>query len=302
MDIVTKNKVSIIIPCYNQSQYIIDALESVINQTYENFECIIVNDGSTDDTENITKEWIKFDSRFKYVYQNNCGLSNARNKGISLSKGKFILPLDSDDKISSNYIEDCFNMLNSSEDIKLVYGEAYFFDRVTKKWNLDKYDFEDLLYKNMIFCTALYRKSDWEKVGGYDENLKEGLEDWEFWINILSHGGRAVKINSCVFYYRQKETSMVRESVINNHYGYNSRLYIFDKHINLYKKTNFYDMYFENYRLKKQLSNPLSFLSTYDLLCLIIKSSFLTFYEIFMRVVKKTKRTIGFKLFTGFNF
>lgn len=285
-------KISVIIPCFNQAQFIVETLKSVGNQTFEGFECIVINDGSTDNTEKITKEWIKTDGRFKYVFQDNGGLSNARNKGISLSKGKFILPLDSDDKISSNYLEECFKILSSNEDVKVVYGEAYFFGRVNKKWNLDKYNFDDLLYKNMIYCSALFRKSDWEKVGGYDENLKSGLEDWEFWINILKDGGNVVKVKNCFFYYRQKENSMIIDSVINNHYGYNSRVYIFEKHIDLYRKTNFYDMYFENYRLKKQLSNPLSFLSINNLFFLIFKGMFQKISSFKRKVINKIKKSI----------
>ena len=98
-------KVSIIVPCYNQAQYLEDALQSVVFQTYKDWECIIVNDGSVDNTEIIAKNWLLKDNRFKYLHQENGGLSMARNSGIKLAEGDFILPLDADDKISSNYIE-----------------------------------------------------------------------------------------------------------------------------------------------------------------------------------------------------
>lgn len=244
---------------------------SVVNQTYKNFECIIVNDGSVDNTEEIILNWIKTDNRFKYYYQENSGLSKTRNKGIELSAGKYILPLDSDDKISNNYIEECVRVLETQNDVKIAYGASFVFGNKLKKWNLDKYNFEDLLYKNMIYCTGLFRKEDWEKVGGYDENLNEGLEDWEFWIHILKTGGKALKIDSCYFYYRIKEKSMITETITKHHYGYNSRVYIFEKHIELYRKTNFYDMYFENYRLKKTLANPHKYFSIIELILLIPK-------------------------------
>lgn len=265
-------KISVIIPCYNHSPFVVEAMESVLNQTFNDFECIIINDGSTDNTEEVVLNWIKVDERFKYFYQENSGLSSARNKGVSLSSGFYILPLDSDDKISENYLEECSKVLESQYDVKIVYGDAYFFGNTNRKWNLDTYNFEDILYKNMIYCTGLYRKEDWGKVGGYDENLREGLEDWEFWIHILKNGGEVVKINNCYFYYRLKDNSMITELVSKNHYGYNSRVYIFEKHIELYRKTNFYDMYFENYKLKKTIENPLSYLSFDDLFLLILKN------------------------------
>ena len=281
-------KISVIIPCYNHSQFIIEAMESVLNQTFDNFECIIINDGSTDDTEEVVLNWIKIDKKFKYFYQENSGLSHARNKGVSLSSGSYILPLDSDDKISENYLEECSKVLELRYDIKIVYGEAYFFGNSNKKWNLDKYNFEDILYKNMIYCTSLFRKEDWERVGGYDENLRAGLEDWEFWIHILKQGGEVVKINNCCFYYRLKDNSMVTEYVLNNHYGYNSRVYIFEKHIELYRKTNFYDMYFENYKLKMTIKNPLSYLYFDDLFLLIFKRIYLKAHCLIKKIKRKT--------------
>lgn len=283
-----KSKVSVIIPCYNHALFIIETLESVLNQSYENFECIIIDDGSTDDTKETVENWIIGRNKFKYIFQENLGLSNARNKGISLSSGSFILPLDSDDKISENYLEKCIDILESSQENKIAYGEAFFFGNSSNKWNLEEYKFEDLLYKNMIYCSGVYRKEDWKRVGGYDENLKEGLEDWEFWINILKNGGEVVRIKDCFFYYRVKDNSMIVNSVINNSYGYNSRLYIFEKHINVYRKTNFYDMYFENYNLRKKIKNPLLFLSIKNLLVLIMKS----YYQTIVFLIKKIKKRL----------
>lgn len=283
-------KVSVIVPCFNHSQFIIEALESVLNQTFENFECIIIDDGSTDNTKEIVERWIEGRNKFNYFFQENLGLSSARNKGISLSSGTFILPLDSDDRISENYLEKCVAILESNQNIKIAYGEAYFFGNSNNKWNLDEYKFEDILYKNMIFCTGLFRKEDWKRVGGYDENLKEGLEDWEFWINILKNGGEVAKIKDCFFYYRIKDSSMIVDAVIKNSYGYKSRLYIFEKHIEVYRKTNFYDMYFGNYKLKKKIKNPLLFLSISNLFSLIVKALFQKVEILIKKVKRKIKK------------
>jgi len=280
-------KISVIIPCYNHAQFIVEAMESVVNQTFNDFECIIINDGSTDNTEEVVINWISKDNRFKYFYQKNSGLSNARNRGIFLSSGLYILPLDSDDKISENYLEKCFKILELHGDVKIVYGEAYLFGKTNRKWNLDTYNFEDLLYKNMIYCTGLFRKEDWEKVEGYDENLREGLEDWEFWINILKNGGEVVKVNNCYFYYRIKDNSMITESILKHSYGYNSRLYIFEKHIELYRKTNFYDMYFENYNLRKSIKNPILYFSINELFNLLLNALYLKTKNLIKRINRK---------------
>ena len=97
--------ISIIVPCYNQAKYMRDALDSVINSTLKEWECVIVNDGSQDETLSIAKEYEQKDNRFLVVDIPNGGLANARNVGIRNSHGKYILPLDSDDKIGEKYLE-----------------------------------------------------------------------------------------------------------------------------------------------------------------------------------------------------
>ena len=105
--------VSIIIPTYNRLNSIEVALRSVLEQSYQNWECIIVNDGSTDDTDSIASKWSGSDERIVYIKQANGGVANARNNGVAKSKGEFILPLDADDYISSNYIETCVHEIAS---------------------------------------------------------------------------------------------------------------------------------------------------------------------------------------------
>ena len=92
--------VSIIVPCYNQAQYFTEALQSVLDQTYKNWECILVNDGSTDHTEEIALEWSKIDDRFVYIKKENGGLSSARNSGIEIAKGDYLQFLDADDVLN----------------------------------------------------------------------------------------------------------------------------------------------------------------------------------------------------------
>ena len=94
-----ENKVSIIIPAYNCEKYIFECLESVINQTYSNLEIIIIDDGSTDNTSEICQRFEKIDNRIIYTWQENSGVSKARNKGIDLAKGKYIVFIDADDKV-----------------------------------------------------------------------------------------------------------------------------------------------------------------------------------------------------------
>jgi glycosyltransferase involved in cell wall biosynthesis len=212
-------KVSIIVPCYNQAHYLDESLQSVLEQSYDNWECIIVNDGSPDDTEIVSKSWLDKDSRFKYVYQENGGLSSARNFGILQAKGEFILPLDADDKISTNYVLLAVQSFQEDDSLKVVYCKAEKFGVETGNWCLEPFSLFNLSRKNMIFCTALYRKIDWELVEGYDTNMKYGCEDWEFWIALLKNGGNVRQLDEVGFYYRIKSVSMIKE-VKNKQYDY----------------------------------------------------------------------------------
>jgi glycosyltransferase involved in cell wall biosynthesis len=201
--------VSIIVPCYNQAQYLSEALQSVFDQTYCNWECIIINDGSPDNTKEVAQEWVKKDARFIYLYKENGGLSSARNTGIAIAEGEFILPLDADDRIGKDYTLLAMKAFQEDTDLKLVYCKAEKFGEESGSWNLPYFSLFELARQNMIFCSAFYRKKEWERVGGYDVNMVFGLEDWDFWISILKNGGNVACLDEIGFYYRIKSESMV---------------------------------------------------------------------------------------------
>ncbi len=201
--------VSIIVPCYNQSEWLDEALESVVKQTYKNWECIIVDDGSSDGSAEVAKEWLKRDDRYAYFFQVNSGLSSARNKGIAQSSGEFILPLDSDDKVGPRYIELAVQKFQSEPNLKLVYCKAKMFGIKSGPWKLPHYSLKNLAVRNIIFCSALFKKKDWRKIGGYDPKMDAGYEDWEFWISLLKKNGGVSRLEYTGFYYRTANTSML---------------------------------------------------------------------------------------------
>ena len=252
--------VSIIVPCYKQAEFLDECLESVLAQTYTNWECIVVDDGSPDNTEEIMFFWTKKDERFRYLKKQNGGLAAARNSGIMASNGTFILPLDADDKISENYIEYCVKVLESSESNKLAYGRSFKFGVVNEEWMLEKYSFDKLKHNNPIYCTALYRRSDWDKIGGYDEIGLCGWEDWDFWLSLLKHGGEVIYLHDIIFYYRIKEQSMITELVKKEAVMLEKRAYIFDKHRSIYTSLTNYEMYlqttygYKNYQFENRLN------------------------------------------------
>lgn len=189
-----QNLISVIVPCYNQARYLDECLTSVLVQTYTNWECIIINDGSTDHTEKLSLNWCKRDNRFKYIYKENGGLSSARNEGLNQSRGKYIQFLDSDDLIESEKFRLQVEALEDMEIDVSVSGYRYF-DTGSKELKiLGKGDFvpevilkkDDIELKNlfriknpMVISAPLFRRSIIEKVGLFDESLPS-LEDWDF--------------------------------------------------------------------------------------------------------------------------
>ena len=237
--------VSIIVPCYNQAQFLDEALQSVLDQTYTNWECVIVNDGSSDHTEEVAQKWVAKDARFKYIYKENGGLSSARNAGISKAMGEFILTLDADDKYEATFIEKALAVMLSNNNIGVVSSweirfidDKQFGERHPKGGTI-----KDFLFTNAAIGTSLFRKECWEIVGGYDENMKKGYEDWEFYIRVCKSGWTVHIIEEILFFYRQHSISM--RTVAVNDYDAEIKKYIFRKHELLYKEH--YDTLIENF-------------------------------------------------------
>lgn len=199
--------VSIIVPCYNQEDYINDALESVYNQTYTNWECIVMDDGSEDRSEEIIQQWISKDTRFKYYYKDNGGICETRNFAIQCATGEYILPLDGDDKLHDTYIEKAIDIFLKRPETKLVYCDTIMFGAKNEIIKSPPYNFQKLLIDNTIPCTGVFRRVDFEKTKGYNLNMNYGLEDWDFWVSFLNEEDKVVKLDDNLVYYRIKDIS-----------------------------------------------------------------------------------------------
>jgi glycosyltransferase involved in cell wall biosynthesis len=199
--------ISIIVPCFLQAQYLSECLTSVVNQTFSDWECIIINDGSPDNTEEIATIFIEKDERFIYLKTGNNGVSAARNKGINIAKGKFILPLDADDTINDTYIEKAIEIFNNAHLTTLVYCNAIFFGIKKGHWNLPLYSYKRILRENIIFCSCVFYKESAIKAGLYDENMQVGFEDWEFLLRLLDENSSVIRLEDVLFNYRVKKQS-----------------------------------------------------------------------------------------------
>jgi glycosyltransferase involved in cell wall biosynthesis len=245
--------ISIIIPCYNQAQYLPETLQSVLDQTYTNWECVIVNDGSPDNTEEVALEWTKKDQRFKYFKKLNGGLADARNYGIKASSGEYILPLDSDDLIAATYLEKAVTVFESHEDIGIVYSDASFFDGTNGVCKTRKHNLKRILLFNTMFCTSFFRRKDFDLTNGYNTNMVYGYEDWDFWLTLTTMGIKAYKIPEYLFFYRIRSNSMLRS--IDKQKRTLLHYQIINNHLDLYK-SNFRNPYIlaEYYKYRENLT------------------------------------------------
>jgi len=209
-------KISVIIPCYNHGKYLSKALESVLEFDNKSvLEVIVVNDGSTDPDTLQVLESINFDN-VKIINQANEGLAKARNHGIRLCKGEYVLPLDSDNYINPRYLNESIQILEQNKNIGVVYSDRIIFTDYSEKKYLKKSP--SLKIKNMIFdqsldARAVFRKKIWEQLSGYDEKMPiMGLEDWDFWIRAMEAGVEFHHINKGLFYYRDLPNSMIKNA------------------------------------------------------------------------------------------
>jgi glycosyltransferase involved in cell wall biosynthesis len=204
-------KVSIIVPCYNQGKFINETLQSVYLQTYSNWECIIVNDGSTDNTEEIAKSWEDKDNRFKYYYKNNSGVSSTRNFGISKASGSYLQFLDSDDLLDEKKIQlSVYEMFKSTEVKTQVVISNFKMLSEDSKEILPP--FCELTENSLTFENFLFNLFSIQlQCGFFDVELFEKLkfpenlsaqEDWIVWITILKTNPKYSFIDLPLAYYR----------------------------------------------------------------------------------------------------
>lgn len=225
--------VSVIIPCYNHGRYLNDALSSIAEQTYQNIEIIVVDDGSDDqETIDILKD---LDLPKASVYhKENGGASSARNYGIKKSRGEYILTLDADDKFAPDFLQKALAVLKKQPNTGMVTSFQVRFgpNRNNTKNYLKGGDVTDFLTKNHCHASLLYRYQCWLDAGGYDEDIP-GFEDWDFAIGVTKHGWIVHSIPEFLSYYRD-----IEGSVFDTHLKISPKIikYMVEKHKEIYQK------------------------------------------------------------------
>jgi glycosyltransferase involved in cell wall biosynthesis len=198
---------SVITPCYDQGAFLIDAIASVERHAPPNCELIIINDGSRDPRTLEILERLKGAGYFVFD-QENAGLSAARNKGIALARGRYVLPLDDDNRIRG-FLQEAIGVLDSHPEVGIVYGDRQDFGWYHKTQQVPEFDLFSLLKRNFIDACAVLRKQVWLDCGGYDTDFR-ALEDWEFWIHAAELGWKFHHLPRVCFDYRVRPGSMVQ--------------------------------------------------------------------------------------------
>ena len=200
-------KVSVVMSVYNGELYLKESIESILNQTFTNFEFIIINDGSTDDTPQILDEYRSKDNRIKIINQENIGLTKSLNKGIRLSKGEYIARQDADDLSKPERFTKQVKVLDQNPHLSAVFAINNFIDEhgnylCTKQLPSNQRVKCLLKYANpLIHGTAMLRKADFQKIGWYDEKYRVG-QDRVLWKKMVSSGLYFDIIREVLYNYR----------------------------------------------------------------------------------------------------
>jgi glycosyltransferase involved in cell wall biosynthesis len=202
--------VAVVIPCYNGGDTLGETLDSLrgILQEFE-FETIVVDDGSTDPRTVQLRD--DMDPRlFKLLRTPNRGLAAARNADIDSARGEFIIPLDADNLLRAQYLANGVDVLSSDPRLGVVYGHAHYFGERQGTWEVASFDLTSLALGNFINACALFRKSLWSDLGGYDERMPHmGWEDRDFWLRAAARGWGFHHLNEIAFDYRVRRGSML---------------------------------------------------------------------------------------------
>lgn len=195
--------VSIVIPAYNVETTVIETLESVVAQTYDNIETIVIDDGSTDNTLEIVKEFVKGKPSIQVYAKENEGLAATRNYGFQFVKGEYLLFLDADDLIDPSFVELCVAIFNAQPDVDIITTQVRLFERENRVYAHQVYSPEALLRENCFVITSMIKSEAFRDIGMFDTSLKFH-EDWDMWIRMTEKYNHVVRINKPLFWYRKR--------------------------------------------------------------------------------------------------
>ena len=212
----TAPKISVILPCYNSHLYLQETLDSLRAQTFADFEIVLVDDGSNDPDTIAYLDALPDDVLM--IRQINMGLPAARNTAFRHARGQYVLPLDCDDWLEPNYLQYAYDIIKNQTEQTVVFSHLNVFGDVHGVLRKNYNFFEQLFLNQLPYC-LLMPKSAWHTLGGYDESMRQGYEDWEFNIRLGRHGYFGVAMDKPLFHYRVSQSGMLK-SISRQKHGY----------------------------------------------------------------------------------
>lgn len=274
-------KITIIMATYNRAHFIEETIQSIRNQTYENWECLIIDDGGTDKTLDVIAPILKIDKRFKFYIRPDKflkGLSSCRNFGLNLAKGDYIIFFDDDDIVHPNNLEFCLNGFSIEQVDFVHYKLQSFIDKVdliqqhfTVNYKTDNTFLESILtFKaSFVSCSVMWNKKCF-KDNYFDENLKYA-EEWELYSRIVSQGYVGLVLNNILYYNRRHSNSNT-----SSFFSQSSQMYLSQK-----KAT---ELVLNNLYSKKKLNEEI--IKYFISIAIQINS-----FSLFAKIISKNKKT-----------
>jgi len=202
-------RISVLLPCFNHGAFVAEAVESVRAQTFQDFEIVVVDDGSTEPATVAALDALA-GPRVRVLRTANRGLPAARNHAAAHAAGEFFCALDADDRLAPTWFEKAVAVLDARPEIGFVSHWLETFGDEHWTWAPERCDLPSLLARNAVNGAALVRRAAFAEAGGYEESMREGCEDWDFWLRLVERGRQGYIVPEVLFYYRRRADSMSR--------------------------------------------------------------------------------------------
>lgn len=211
--------ISVVVTTFRKEEFLEEALESVVAQSYQSWECIIIDDGSPDNDSEVARRIIAKYPNLKISLhrKENEGVAEARNSGIRLAQGDWIAPLDGDDKFAPRFLERAIETIGRDPALNHIVPDLQLFGAESEQVIYPAYNRAEMLFANSFFpYCSVFRRSLWENIGGYAPIIPYGAEDWNFWISISEHIVTA-RLQEPLVWYRKHTGGSLVDGVAQNH-------------------------------------------------------------------------------------
>ena len=201
------NTVSVVVAVYKKEAYLVNTIDSIISQKHRDIEIILINDGSPDKCPEICESYSRIEPRIKYISQENAGVVHARNRGIACATGDYIVAFDADDIMPEDFIANLLDFALKVPNVDVIIPRAIAFGDKEGEIFFPRIDLPYILLRNGIPNSSMFKASAIKIINGYNKNMKNGLEDWDFWLCFIEKNMILKRADGAFYYYRMTRGS-----------------------------------------------------------------------------------------------